>query len=51
MDYNNITGCITTIDDDTIRIDDSKYPITPLPVVGEEYLDEGLGILVCSTDK
>lgn len=50
MDYNNISGCITTIENDSIKIDDSKFPIFALPLDGEEYNDTGLGVLVCATE-
>ena len=50
MDYNKITGCITTITDDTIKIDDSMFPIFPLPVVGEEFCGTELGTLICSSE-
>lgn len=51
MDYNKIIGCITTVDDDSIKIDDSKFPIIPLPVIGEEFSGTELGTLVCSTEN
>lgn len=51
MDYNKIAGCITNIEDDSIRIDDSKFPITPLPVIGEEFLGTELGTLVCTIEN
>ena len=51
MDYSKIVGCITNIEDDSIRIDDSKFPITPLPVIGEEFLGTELGTLVCATEN
>lgn len=51
MDYNKFIGCITTIEDDSIRIDDSKFPITPLPVVGEEFCGTELGTLVCAIEN
>ena len=50
MDYNEVTGCITTINDDTIKIDDSMFPIFPLPIIGEEFCETELGILICSSD-
>lgn len=50
MDYNEVTGCITTINDDAIKIDDSMFPILSLPVIGEEFCDAELGMLICSSD-
>lgn len=51
MDCNSISRCITTITDDTIVIDDSKFIFKPLPVIGEEYEEVDLekGMLVCSS--
>ena len=51
MDYNNISGCITTIKDDTVIIDDSKFPILPLPLEGDKFCDMELGTLICSSDN
>lgn len=52
MDYNNIiSGCITTINDDSIIIDDSKFPILDLPIIGEEFDSMELGVLICSSEN
>jgi hypothetical protein len=50
MDY-NIRGCVTILNNDSLKIDDSSFPITPLPVIGDEYSDTDLGILVCSSEN
>ena len=50
MVYDKIIGCITNVDGDSIKIDDSDFPIIPLPVIGEEFCGNELGTLVCSTE-
>lgn len=50
MGYNDVCACITTINDDSIKIDDSKFPMFPLPVIGEEFCDTELGTLICAVE-
>lgn len=50
MGYNQIIGCITSVNDDSISIDDSKFLLNPLPIIGEEFDETELKTLVCSTE-
>ena len=49
MDFNNLIGCITTITNDNIVIDDSKFPIFDIQLDGDEFVDTELKTMVCAS--